>query len=67
MDGIHGFDAEYIKTLENLLNSNIFPTNKKLITNFTNGCQHDGLKKSTIFGYVQHGVLILTRLSEMGT
>lgn len=50
VDDIHGFDAEYIKTLENLSNSDISPSNKKLITNFANGSRHDALKKSTILG-----------------
>lgn len=65
VDDVHGFDVRYQQAINKFQELDTDPHNKELIKNFVMACRTEGIAKSTIISYVEHGKRLIERFSEI--
>lgn len=66
VDDVHGFEIRYQQAIDKLQKLDTNSRNKELIQNFVIACRREGISKSTMISYIEHGKRLIERFSEIG-
>lgn len=66
VDDVHSTDSGFVQAMERLRKAEIGQENIDHLEKFVVSCRHEGLRKSTITGYVNYSTRMLSYLRDIG-